>query len=163
MRFAIRISKGITLSLLLSYSVVKEPTSAKGRQSCQTLTSVSSGLVPSSVNPTRLMQTRLPTRFASWKRSAGRVLPPLAGTGDSTFRPPPCQLASNVLNSATSLAIPRRGDATPRLSCCTTCCAESSYLSFSNDPVPFRDQPQRPCPRSYSIDFGIVAAGRRLG
>jgi hypothetical protein len=29
--------------LLLSYSVVKEPTSAKGRQSCQTLTSVSSG------------------------------------------------------------------------------------------------------------------------
>jgi hypothetical protein len=37
--------------LLLSYSVVKEPTSAKGRQSCQTLTSVSSGLAPNSGEP----------------------------------------------------------------------------------------------------------------
>src|SRR5216684_8351956 len=57
--------------LLLSYSVVKEPTSAKGRQSCQTLTSVSSGLVPFPVNPTRLTRTRLLSRFAAWKRSAG--------------------------------------------------------------------------------------------
>ena len=67
LRFAIRISKGITLSLLLSYSVVKEPTSAKGRQSCQTLTSVSSGLVSLPVKPTRLTRTRLPLRIAAGK------------------------------------------------------------------------------------------------
>lgn len=57
--------------MLLSYSVVKEPTSTKGRQSCQTLTSVSSGLVPLPVNPTRLMRTRSLSQFAAWKRSAG--------------------------------------------------------------------------------------------
>jgi hypothetical protein len=67
MRFAIRISKGITLSLLLSYSVVKEPTSAKGRQSCQTLTAVSSGLVSLLMKPTRLTRTRLPLEFTAGK------------------------------------------------------------------------------------------------
>jgi hypothetical protein len=67
MRFAIRISKGITLSLLLSYSVVKEPTSAKGRQSCQTPTAVSSGSVSVLMKPTRLTRTRLPLEFATGK------------------------------------------------------------------------------------------------
>ena len=57
--------------MLLSYSVVKEPTSAKGRQSCQTLTSVSSGSASVSMKPIRLMRTRLPLSKCCWKRSAG--------------------------------------------------------------------------------------------
>jgi hypothetical protein len=86
MRFAIRISKGITLSLLLSYSVVKEPTSAKGRQSCQTPTSVSSGLVPFPMNPTRLTRTRLLSRICFLEKISGPEL--LAACRDRRFYVP---------------------------------------------------------------------------
>src|SRR5216684_8465987 len=60
--------------LLLSYSVVKEPTSAKGRQSCQTLTSVSSGSAPTPVNPTRLTRTRLLSRICFLEKICGPEL-----------------------------------------------------------------------------------------
>jgi hypothetical protein len=106
MRFAIRISKGITLSLLLSYSVVKEPTSAKGRQSCQTPTAVSSGLLPGSPEPNP-SDTDTPTaRICYWERSAEKLLrPPLAGTGDCMSSPSLCQLpqVSSTTPCATSL------------------------------------------------------------
>lgn len=80
------------MSLLLSYSVVKEPTSAKGRQSCQTLTSVSSGSALLPVEPTRLTRTRLPLEIAAGKDLRARTASPLAGTGECTFRLPLCQL-----------------------------------------------------------------------
>jgi hypothetical protein len=154
MRFAIRISKGITLSLLLSYSVVKEPTSAKGRQSCQTPTSVSSGLVPFPVNPTRLMRTPLLSLIAAWKRSAGPYC--FAACRDRGFYVPAAALsttASLVVNSVPRLTIPHRSIsdnpssviAIP-VACCTTCCAGSSYACLpkiryrsgtsQNDPMP---------------------------
>jgi hypothetical protein len=50
-----------------------------------------------------------------------------------------------INNPAASISIP--------LACCTTCCADSSYVSPSKDPVPLRDQPERPSPRSYSNRF----------
>lgn len=109
MRFAKRISKGITLSYLLSYSVVKEPTSAKGRQSCQTLTSVSSGLVPTPVNPTRLTRTRLLSQIAAWKRSAGPNCFAACRDWGSYF--PGAALSTTVrviVNLATPLTIPHR-------------------------------------------------------
>jgi hypothetical protein len=59
------------LSLLLSYSVVKEPTSAKGRQSCQTPTSVSSELAPLLVEPNSYDADTLTARICYWERSAG--------------------------------------------------------------------------------------------
>ena len=149
MRFAIRISKGITLSLLLSYSVVKEPTSAKGRQSCQTLTSVSSGWVSPFVKPTRLMRTRLPLEYCCWKRSAGANC--FAACRDRGVYVPAARLSTTAnqdcqLRAAVDYSVPRdpAQPARPRryssLSCCTTCCADSSYRPFSKDPVPLRDQ-----------------------
>lgn len=148
--------------LLLSYSVVKEPTSAKGRQSCQTLTSVSSGLAPTPVNPTRLTRTRLLSRFASWKRSAGPNC--FAACRDRGFYVPDAALSTAarfIINSATRLTIPRPSISDNRkpmlsipLARCTTCCADSSYVSSSKDPVPLRDQPERHYPRSYSTVFG---------
>ena len=98
------------MSLLLSYSVVKEPTSAKGRQSCQTLTSVSSGWVSLSVKPTRLTRTRLPLECCCWKRSAGANC--FAACRDRGVYVPAAPLsttASRVVNFAPPLTIPCRG------------------------------------------------------
>jgi len=57
--------------------------------------------------------------------------------------------ASRIVNFVSPLTIPSRGImhnlpaclAIPASSCCTTCCADSSYRPFSKDPVPLRDQP----------------------
>jgi hypothetical protein len=62
------------LPSLLSYSVVKEPASPKGRLDCQTPSPVSSRMVPISVKPFRLTRTHVDQRTADVKKSAGTVL-----------------------------------------------------------------------------------------
>ncbi len=79
------------MSVLLSYSVVKEPTSSKGPTSCQTPPSVSSGKVSLAVllaNRFRLMRTRGLTLVVG----IGKIeLPRTAGSKESKFVPPHCQ------------------------------------------------------------------------
>jgi hypothetical protein len=109
MRFAIRISKGITLSCCYPIQLSRNRRPRKGRQSCQTLTFVSSGLVPIPVDPTRLTRTRSLTRFAAWKRSAGPNC--FAACRDRGFYVPAVPLSTTarlVVNFRTRLTIPYR-------------------------------------------------------
>ena len=60
--------KGITFAFVASCSVVKEPASPKGRQDCQTPSSVSSGMFPFP-KPSRLTRTRVPLGDETLERS----------------------------------------------------------------------------------------------
>ena len=88
-----RRSKESRLPSLLSYSVVKEPASPKGRLDCQTPSSVSSGMfpMPCGVNPFRLTRDTSTAWMMRLERSNCRGTT-TAGTADSRARSRPCQL-----------------------------------------------------------------------
>ena len=62
------------LPSLLSYSVVKEPASRKGRQDCQTLPAVSSGMIPFSNELIPSDPDTCTTANCGREKSEGRVL-----------------------------------------------------------------------------------------
>ena len=153
MRFAIRISKGITLSCCYPIQLSRNRRPRKGGNPARPSRPCQAGSFQlPEANP---FDADTPTaRICCWERSAEKLLRlPLAGTGDCMFRPSLCQLpqVSLTTQSRTSLfhsakiasGLVRRSRGSPfRL--CTNCCADSSYRSFSKDPVPLRDQPERP-------------------
>ncbi len=153
MRFAIRISKGITLSCCYPIQLSRNRRPRKGGNPARPSRPCQAGSFHlREANP---FDADTPTaRSCYWERSAEKLLRlPLAGTGDYMFRPSLCQLPQVSLTtpSRTSLfhsakiasGLVRRFRGSPfRL--CTNCCADSSYHLFSKDPVPLRDQPERP-------------------